>query len=109
MKKKLLLILPFVALPVFLPIYCILDRLVFLEVFGCGCVPSVQTNLLHIPFNANDLRLTVFSLSTIALFVLGLFLSKAFKSRAARIMYCAVILLYNVLWTMWIVRTFMWN
>lgn len=109
MKKKLLLILPLVAIPVFIPIYCILDRLVFLEVFGCGCVPSVQTNLLHIPFNANDLRLTVFSLLTIALFVLSFYLSKAFKSRAARIMYCAVILLYNVLWTMWIVRTFMWN
>lgn len=109
MKKKLLLILPFVAEPVLIPIYSILDRLIFVEVFGCGCVPSVQTNMLHIPFNANDLRLTVFSLLTIVLFALSFFLSKAYKSRVGRILYCTAVLLYNVIWTMWVVRAFMWN
>ena len=37
------------------------------EIFGCGCVPSTQANMLNIPFNANDLRMTVFSLLTIVL------------------------------------------
>ena len=42
MRKKIVAILPFLVMPVFIPLYCLLDNLVLVEVFGCGCVPSTQ-------------------------------------------------------------------
>lgn len=65
MKKKLVAAVPFITIPILIPIYCIFDSLILADIFGCGCVPSTQTNMLNIPFNANDLRLTVFSVLTI--------------------------------------------
>ena len=76
MKKKIVLVLPFVIIPIFIPIYSILDSLILIDIFGCGCVPSTQTNMLNIPFNANDLRLTVFSLVTIAMSIWSCFIAK---------------------------------
>ena len=76
MKRKLVTILPFVILPISIPIYCVLDNLLFVEIFGCGCVPSAQTNMLNIPFNANDLRQTVFSILTIGLSVWSIIIAK---------------------------------
>lgn len=76
MKGKLVTILPFVILPISIPIYCVLDNLLFVEIFGCGCVPSAQTNMLNIPFNANDLRQTVFSILTIGLSVWSIIIAK---------------------------------
>jgi hypothetical protein len=67
MKKKIIALLPFAIMPIFIPIYMVLDNLILVEIFGCGCVPSTQANMLNIPFNANDLRMTVFSLLTIVL------------------------------------------
>ena len=46
MKKKIVLVLPFVIIPIFIPIYSILDSLILIDIFGCGCVPSTQTNML---------------------------------------------------------------
>lgn len=108
MKKKIVAILPFAVLPILIPVYCILDNLVFVEVFGCGCVPSAQTNMLNIPFNANDLRLVVFSLVTLALSVWSVFISKRFNKRAVQIVYCLLVVLINVMLTIWVVKTFMW-
>ena len=67
MKKKLVAAVPFITIPILIPIYCILDSLILVDIFGCGCVPTTQTNTLNIPFNANDLRLTVFSVLTIVM------------------------------------------
>ena len=64
MKKKIVAALPFVIMPVSIPIYMVLDNLILVDIFRCGCMLSTQTNVLNIPFNANDLRLTVFSLLT---------------------------------------------
>ena len=54
MKKKISAALPFLIMPILIPVYRILDSLILVNIFGCGCVPSTQTNTLNIPFNAND-------------------------------------------------------
>ena len=64
MRKRLAVVLPIIIMPIFIPVYIILDNFILVYIFGCGCVPSTQTNMLNIPFNANDLRVTVFSILT---------------------------------------------
>lgn len=108
MKKKIIEILPFIIMPIFTPIYCFLDSSFLVDIFGCGCVPSTQTNMFNIPYNANDLRLTVFSVLTIALSIWGIGISKNFKNKLAKIVYCIAVILVNVLLAMCVVKTFMW-
>lgn len=108
MKKKIVIVLPFIVMPIIIPIYCILDSLVLVDIFGCGCVPSAQTNMLNIPFNANDLRMTVFSVLTIAMSIWGIVISKAFKRNASKVLYCFAVFIVNVLLALWVVQTFLW-
>lgn len=109
MNKKLLTAMPFIVMPIFLPIYMALDGSIFVEVFGCGCVPSVETNMLGIPFNANDLRKVVFAVLTVALSVWGIRLSKRFHKKTTRLFYCLAVIVVNVLLTLWIIKTFTWK
>lgn len=108
MKKKILIVMPYIILPIIAPIYYILDNLILVGIFGCGCVPSTQSNMLNIPFNANDLRLTVFSALTIGLSIWSIGISKIFNSKTAKVLYCLSVVLVNVLLTLWVVKTFMW-
>ena len=108
MKKKIIAALPFVIMPALIPLYSFLDSLVFVEIFGCGCVPSAQTNMLNIPFNANDLRLTVFSVLTVGLSVWSGFIAKKFKNKIAGIIYFFGAVLFNILLTAWFYKTAMW-
>jgi len=108
MKKKIIAVLPFITMPILIPIYYILDSLILVDIFGCGCVPSTQSNMFNIPFNANDLRLTVFSLLTIGLSMWSIITARTFKREIARIVYCIATVLLNVTLTMWVVKTFMW-
>lgn len=108
MKKKIIAALPFVAMPIFIPIYSILDSLIFVDIFGCGCVPSTQTNMFNIPFNANDLRLLVFWVLTIGLSVWSIVIARTFKRKVAKIAYCIAAILLNSILAMWVVETFMW-
>lgn len=108
MKKKIIALLPFAIMPIFIPIYMVLDNLILVEIFGCGCVPSTQANMLNIPFNANDLRMTVFSLLTIVLSIWSIVISKRFNRKMMKILYTVAAILLNVLLTMWTVKTFMW-
>ena len=108
MKKKILAVVPFITVPILIPIYCFLDSFIFMDIFGCGCVPSTQTNMLNIPFNANDLRLIVFSVLTVGMAVLGVILSRAFHKKITKILYCSAAILLNVALTMWVVKAFMW-
>lgn len=108
MKKKIITILPFIIMPIFIPLYRILDSLILVDIFGCGCVPSTQTNMLNIPYNANDLRLSIFVVLTIVLAVLGIRIAKTFKSKFAKIIYCIAVILSNALLAMWVVKAFMW-
>lgn len=108
MKKKIIMALPFVIMPILIPIYNILDSLILVDIFGCGCVPSIQSNMLNIPFNANDLRLTMFSLLTIALFVWSIVIARTFKRKVSKIAYCIAAISLNVILVVWVVKTFMW-
>lgn len=55
-NRKTLLSLPYLLMIFITPIYNILDQKIFVDIFGCGCVPYTQTNMFNIDFNANDLR-----------------------------------------------------
>ena len=109
MKKKIIAVVPFIIMPIFIPIYRILDSLILVDIFGCGCVPSTQTNMLNIPFNANDLRLTVFTVLTIGLSVWSIIISKGFNKKIAKFLYCFAVILLNVILTLYVVKTFMWE
>lgn len=108
MKKKIKAVIPFITMPIMIPIYCFLDSLVLVDIFGCGCVPSTQTNMLNIPFNANDLRLTVFSVLTIGMTILSVTISKSFQRKSTKFLYRIAVVLLNVILTMWVVKAFMW-
>ena len=108
MKKKIMTIMPIIIMPIFIPIYIILDKLILVDVFGCGCVPSTQTNMLNIPFNANDLRVTVFSILTIILAIWSMVIAKSIKRKIVKILYCFTVILLDVILTLWIVNAFMW-
>ncbi len=108
MKQRISVILPFIIIPIFIPVYKMIDSLILVDIFGCGCVPDSQTNMLNIAFNANDLRLTVFMLLTIILSVWAVYISKTFKGKVTKIMYCISVIAFNLFLTMWVVKTFMW-
>ena len=108
MQKKITTIMPIIIMPIFIPIYIILDKLILVDVFGCGCVPSTQTNMLNIPFNANDLRVTVFSILTIILAIWSMVIAKSIKRKIVKILYCFTVILLDVILTLWIVNAFMW-
>ncbi len=108
MKKKIASIAPFAIITIFIPIYCFLDNLILVKLFGCGCVPSSQTNVFQIPYNANDLRLTTFSVLTIGMFVWSIVIAKTFERKTAKIVYCLAVIVWNIVLTLWSVKTFMW-
>ena len=108
MKKKIVTILPFFIVPILIPIYMILDSMILVDIFGCGCVPSTQTNMLNIPFNANDLRVTIFTLLTIGVSVWSAIISKSFNKKITKTFYCWAVILLNIILTFWFVNTFMW-
>lgn len=109
MKNKIIAVLPFITMPVLIPLYSFLDSMVLVEIFGCGCVPFAQTNMLGIPFNANNLRLTVFFVLTAGLSVWSGFIAKNFKNKFVKIIYCFGAVLFNILLTAWFCKTAMWT
>ena len=108
MKKLLPRLLPFLIMPVLIPIYWILDKLILVDVFGCGCVPSVQENMLGISFNSNDLRLTVFAALAIGLSIWSIVIAKTFTGGIKKFLYCLAVITMNALLALWVVKTFMW-
>lgn len=107
-NKKVILSLPYLLMIFFTPIYNILDQKIFVEIFGCGCVPYTQTNMFNIDFNANDLRLLVYNILAVAITVLGLFLSKKIESKKIKIIYILTILVFNILLAFKISQLYMW-
>ena len=87
MKKKIMTIMPIIIMPIFIPIYIILDKLILVDVFGCGCVPSTQTNMLNI---------------------WSMVIAKSIKRKIVKILYCFTVILLDVILTLWIVNAFMW-
>ena len=108
-KRKRFMIVPYLVMPLITPFYNILDSKVFIEVFGCGCVPIAQTNMLNIPYNANDLRMALYSILAILMTTLGVFISKALGRKSDRIVYCASIFIINVVMMIEICSRFTWQ
>lgn len=108
-KRKRFMIVPYLVMPLITPFYNILDSKVFIEVFGCGCVPIAQTNMLNIPYNANDLRMDFYSILAILMTALGVFISKALGRKSDRIVYCASIFIINVVMMIEICSRFTWQ
>ncbi len=108
-NKKAMLFLPYLFMIFITPIYIILDRNLFVDIFGCGCVPSVQTNILEISFNANDLRLLVYSFIAIFMIILAGFNMKKIENRKLKIVYILTVILINVLVGYKICQMYIWN
>ena len=108
-NRKYFMAVPYLIMPLITPLYNILDSMVFVEVFGCGCVPIAQTNKLGIGYNANDLRMTVYSVLALLMTVLGNYISKAFSRNSDRIVYCTSIFIINVVMMITIYKKFMWG
>ena len=107
-NRKTLLSLPYLFMIFITPIYNILDQKIFVDIFGCGCVPYTQTNMFNIDFNANDLRLVVYNVMAVAMAILGIILSRKLKSKKSRIIYVVAIILVNLLLAFTICRLYMW-
>ena len=108
MKTKITNVMPFLIMLIVTPFYNILDKILLVDVFGCGCVPTAQTNMLNIPYNANDLRLTVYLILTIGMFVWSILRARHFQRRSIKVIYCSTVIVWNLLLTGWIVKAFMW-
>lgn len=109
MKKVIVRSLPYLIMLVVTPFYNILDSLFLVDVFGCGCVPSAQSNMFNIDFNANDLRQTVYSVITILMVVLGIRISRNFENKILRVVYCSGVFVVNAVLAVQICRMFMWG
>lgn len=106
---KFFMIVPYVVMLLMTPFYNILDSKIFVDVFGCGCVPVAQSNMFNIDFNANDLRRTVYSIVACLMLAWGIHISKAFRDRTAKIIYCVTIFVFNIILTNYICRMYMWG
>ncbi len=107
-NKKAKYILPYLILIFITPFYELLDKLLFLKVFGCGCVPETNKNMLGIGFNANDLRITCYFLLSIFIFWYSFKLSKDFKRKDEEIVYGVSTLIINLFVIYFINKIFMW-
>ena len=108
-NKKVIMALPYLLMSFITPFYNILDSKVFVEVFGCGCVPIAQTNMFNIDFNANDLRRVIYGIFSILMLILGIKLSKKFDSKKTKIIYNVTIMIFNILLSVLICKRYMWN
>ncbi len=106
--KKALLALPYLILLFITPIYEILNQYIFLKILGCGCVPLTQKNILNIPFNANDLRLVIFSIFLIIDCIYSKKLMKQIK-KENRLIYIISIIIVNIILIFLINKIFMWS
>lgn len=103
-----ILSLPYLIIFFITPIYNILDQLVFVKEFGCGCKNLGHINAFNIEFNANDLRRVVYSILIIINLVLGIFLSKNIKRKILKIIYVITIFIFNILLSLKICKIYMW-
>lgn len=108
-NKKAIGALPYLFMLFITPIYNILDQKIFVDIFGCGCVPYAQTNMLNVNFNANNLRFVVYNVIVVIMTILGIVLSRKFENKKTTITYIVSIILVNVLLAYKICQLYMWN
>lgn len=107
-NKKAIVALPYLFILFITPIYNILDQKIFVRVFGCGCVPSTQTNMFNIDFNANDLRQVIYIVMSFAMIILGIKLSKRFTGKIVKILYNIGIVILNIIFAYSICKRYIW-
>jgi hypothetical protein len=64
--------------------------------------------MLNIPFNANDLRLTVYLIISVVMLLLGIKYSKEFEKSKLKVIYNVAILAANICLTYYYYTVFMW-
>ena len=99
-NKNIILSLPHLLIFFISSWYRLLDVLIFVKVFGCGCVPTDQTNMFNIPFNANDLRILVYSILNIICIIMGIILLKKINNKILKVIYVLSILVVNILFSL---------
>ncbi len=87
-------ILPYYLMICIMPIYYILDRTIFINMFPS--TPILATTPNFISFNANDLRAIVYIIITILCFILGIIFSSQLQKKKDKIIYVLSIFLFNV-------------
>ncbi len=107
--RKLKMIIPYILIVIFTPIYLILDKMFFVKIFGCGCVPIAQTNMFNIPFNANNLKFWVFFIFSIIMLLLQLHFTKNIDNKAIRIVLCVTTFILNIIIAFWVYNATMWQ
>ena len=107
-NRKAIRALPYLLMISITPIYNILDSKIFVKIFGCGCVPIAQTNMFNIDFNANDLRFVIYNIISFIMLILGIVISKKFKTKKAKIIYNTTIIIFNLILVYQICRLYMW-
>ena len=63
-------------------------------------MPTDQTNMFNIPFNANDLRILVYSILNIICIIMGIILSKKINNKILKVIYVLSILVVNILFSL---------
>ena len=107
--RKAILVIPYLVMFVLTPFYNILDSIVLVKVFGCGCVPEVQSNMFNIAFNANDLRMSVYGIIIVLMVILGIKFSKVFEKKWVKVTYVLSVFVFNLVLGFWICRAFAWK
>lgn len=64
--------------------------------------------MLNINFNANDLRIVVYSVITIFMCILGILLSRKLPNKKTKVIYVITILLVNILLSFMVCEINMW-
>lgn len=106
--RKAIATLPYLVMFAVTPFYNILDNIVLVKVFGCGCVPDVQSNMFNIPYNANDLRMTVYGILTVLMLALAIRFSRVFENKLLKVIYLLTVFLFNLFLALWVCRSFVW-
>jgi len=101
-NQKIIFSLPHLLMVFISPFYFCLDKYIFVEIFGCGCVPITQTNMFNIPFNANDLRMVIYSILNVVCVIMGVILSKRIHNKFLKVIYVLLILSLNILFSLFI-------
>lgn len=100
-KRKLILrMLPFVVNIISIPVYLILDKIFFVNIFGCGCNKG---------FNANDLKELVYNVLAVIMTVWAVGISKKFNKKSSRVIYCLAVLVFNLFVAYFVKVSFYWK
>ena len=107
-KRKAVRILPYVLLFYMdpsLPLFRMLHNIIFIKLFGIFRSLGLSIRELDM----NDRQRIMFNVGTVLMVILGIVVSKDFKSRILRVVYNVAVLLVNVALTLLVCRFHIWE